>query len=239
MTSTSSWPIGSPPDRARYFQRCRTCAPSFAARSISATSTSTPRPRRASWSRGQGRASCNQSPNSRSASWSICRAAFRARPPTTMRSASPRSSWAGNWPAAASASSAMAASAVTWLRSPRCWAWKILIADPFATVSEQGLEHVPLDDLLARSDFVVCLAVANEQTENLIGQAALARMQPHAFFINLSRGNLVDEAALSAALARKPHRRRRDGCRPRAGPDAVAGTGEIARTSSRHPISAA
>jgi len=77
---------------------------------------------------------------------------------------------------------------------------EVLVADPFATVSEPGLQHVPLDDLLARSDFVVCLAVANEQTENLIGQAALARMQPHAFFINLSRGNLVDEAALSAAL---------------------------------------
>jgi D-3-phosphoglycerate dehydrogenase len=77
---------------------------------------------------------------------------------------------------------------------------EVLVADPFATVSEQGLQHVPLDDLLERSDFVVCLAVANEQTENLIGQAALARMQKHAFFINLSRGNLVDEAALSAAL---------------------------------------
>jgi D-3-phosphoglycerate dehydrogenase / 2-oxoglutarate reductase len=77
---------------------------------------------------------------------------------------------------------------------------EVLIADPFATVSEQGLQHVPLDDLLVRSDYVVCLAVANEQTENLIGQVALARMQPHAFFINLSRGNLVDEAALSAAL---------------------------------------
>jgi len=76
----------------------------------------------------------------------------------------------------------------------------VLIADPFATVSEQGLQHVPLDDLLVRSDFVVCLAVANEQTENLIGQATLARMQRHAFFINLSRGNLVDESALSAAL---------------------------------------
>jgi D-3-phosphoglycerate dehydrogenase / 2-oxoglutarate reductase len=77
---------------------------------------------------------------------------------------------------------------------------EVLIADPFATVGEPGLQHVPLDDLLVRSDFVVCLAVANEQTENLIGQAALARMQRHAFFINLSRGNLVDEAALSAAL---------------------------------------
>jgi D-3-phosphoglycerate dehydrogenase / 2-oxoglutarate reductase len=76
----------------------------------------------------------------------------------------------------------------------------VLVADPFATVNDAGIEHVSLEDLLDRSDYVVCLAVANEQTENLIGQAALARMQPHAFFINLSRGNLVDEAALTAAL---------------------------------------
>ena len=67
-------------------------------------------------------------------------------------------------------------------------------------MSDACIQHVPLDDLLGRADYVVCLAVANEQTENLIGQAALARMQPHAFFINLSRGNLVDEAALAAAL---------------------------------------
>lgn len=77
---------------------------------------------------------------------------------------------------------------------------EIMVADPFATVSDAAIRHVPLGELLDRSDYVVCLAVANEQTENLIDQAALARMQPHAFFINLSRGNLVDEAALSAAL---------------------------------------
>lgn len=77
---------------------------------------------------------------------------------------------------------------------------EILVADPYATVSDTEIAHVPLDDLLARADYVVCLAVANEETENLIGQAALARMQRHAFFINLSRGNLVDETALSAAL---------------------------------------
>ena len=75
-----------------------------------------------------------------------------------------------------------------------------LVADPFATVADASIEHLPLDDLLARADYVVCLAVANEQTENLIGAAALARMQRHAFFINLSRGNLVDEDALTAAL---------------------------------------
>ena len=77
---------------------------------------------------------------------------------------------------------------------------EVLVADPFVTIDEPGIKHVPLDDLLAGADFVVCLAIANEQTENLINAAALARMQQHAFFINLSRGNLVDEAALAAAL---------------------------------------
>ena len=77
---------------------------------------------------------------------------------------------------------------------------EVLIADPFVTISEPGIKHLSLEEVLGRADYVVCLAVANEQTENLIGQAALAQMQKHAFFINLSRGNLVDEAALAAAL---------------------------------------
>src|SRR4030081_981889 len=77
---------------------------------------------------------------------------------------------------------------------------EVLVADPFATVSDASMKHVPLGDLLERADYVVCLAVANESTENLIGQAALAQMRPHAFFISLSRGNLVDDAALLAAL---------------------------------------
>jgi D-3-phosphoglycerate dehydrogenase / 2-oxoglutarate reductase len=76
----------------------------------------------------------------------------------------------------------------------------VLVADPFVTVDDAAIEQVSLENLLARADYVVCLAVANENTENLIGAAALAHMQPHAFFINLSRGNLVDEAALTAAL---------------------------------------
>ncbi|SEC74823.1 NAD(P)-dependent oxidoreductase [Bradyrhizobium erythrophlei] len=77
---------------------------------------------------------------------------------------------------------------------------KVLVADPFVTPDDAAIAHLPLDELLARADYVVCLAIANAETENLIGQAALARMQTHAFFINLSRGNLVDEAALAAAL---------------------------------------
>jgi D-3-phosphoglycerate dehydrogenase len=77
---------------------------------------------------------------------------------------------------------------------------EVLVADPFAAVDDTRIRHFPLDELLGRADYVVCLAVANEATENLIGHDALARMQPHAFFINLSRGNLVDEAALLATL---------------------------------------
>ncbi len=77
---------------------------------------------------------------------------------------------------------------------------EVLVADPFVTIGDPAIRHVGLDELMAASDYVVCLAIANEQTESLIGEGALARMQRHAFFINLSRGNLVDEAALAAAL---------------------------------------
>jgi D-3-phosphoglycerate dehydrogenase len=76
----------------------------------------------------------------------------------------------------------------------------VLAADPLASIDDADIAHVSLDDLLGRADYVVCLAVANEHTENLIGHAAFSRMQPHAFFINLSRGNLVDETALASAL---------------------------------------
>jgi D-3-phosphoglycerate dehydrogenase len=79
----------------------------------------------------------------------------------------------------------------------------VLIADPFKTITGQGLKQVSFVELLAQSDFVVCLVVANENTENLMNAAAFARMKPSAYFINLSRGNLVDEAALAEALDAK------------------------------------
>ena len=79
----------------------------------------------------------------------------------------------------------------------------VLVADPFATVEDKALRQVPLETLLADSDFVVCLVVANEQTENLMNAANFARMKKSAYFLNLSRGNLVDEAALMQALDKK------------------------------------
>ncbi|MDE2515675.1 MAG: hydroxyacid dehydrogenase [Rhodospirillales bacterium] len=77
----------------------------------------------------------------------------------------------------------------------------VLIADPFVAVDAPGLRQVDLAALLAEADHVVCLAVATEATENLMDRAAFARMKRDAVFINVSRGNLVDEAALAEALA--------------------------------------
>jgi D-3-phosphoglycerate dehydrogenase len=82
----------------------------------------------------------------------------------------------------------------------RALGMEVLVADPFAIPNDLTIQHVSLDELMTQADYVVCLAIANEQTENLINASALAKMQSHAFFINLSRGNLVDEAALAAAL---------------------------------------
>jgi len=77
---------------------------------------------------------------------------------------------------------------------------KVLVSDPYAQVDDRRFEKRDLLALMAESDYVVCLAVANEETENLVDAAAFARMKPDAFFINMSRGNLVDEKALFQVL---------------------------------------
>lgn len=76
----------------------------------------------------------------------------------------------------------------------------VLVSDPYAQVDDPRFVKLPLQELLGRADYVVCLAVANEETENLMDAAAFARMKPDAFFVNMSRGNLVDEVALAKAL---------------------------------------
>jgi len=77
---------------------------------------------------------------------------------------------------------------------------RVLVCDPYVKADEPGVEQVALEPLLNGADFVVPLAVATAGTENLIGEAQFAQMKPGAFFINVSRGNLVDEAALARAL---------------------------------------
>ncbi len=76
----------------------------------------------------------------------------------------------------------------------------VSITDPYAKVEDARFKQVPLEAVLSDSDYVICLAVATEETENLMNAAAFAKMKKTAFFLNLSRGNLVDEPALAAAL---------------------------------------
>ena len=76
----------------------------------------------------------------------------------------------------------------------------VVVHDPYVRVDRPDLTEVGLAELLREADFVLPLAVATPETENLIGRAELSQMKSTAYLINLSRGNLVDEAALSAAL---------------------------------------
>jgi D-3-phosphoglycerate dehydrogenase len=77
---------------------------------------------------------------------------------------------------------------------------RVIVTDPHVRVTRPELSQTDLGTLLEKSDFVVCLAVATAETENLIGARELFRMKRSAYLINVSRGNLVDEAALEAAL---------------------------------------
>jgi D-3-phosphoglycerate dehydrogenase len=82
------------------------------------------------------------------------------------------------------------------VRIARALGMRVLISDPYV----KDVEQAAFDDLLRESDYIVPLAVATSQTENLLDRSAFSKMKRGAYFINVSRGNLVDEAALEAAL---------------------------------------
>lgn len=66
-----------------------------------------------------------------------------------------------------------------------------------------GIEFVPLDQLLAESDYVSLHCALTPETRGLIGEAQLRRMKPTAYLINTSRGPVIDEAVLLRALNEK------------------------------------
>jgi D-3-phosphoglycerate dehydrogenase len=81
---------------------------------------------------------------------------------------------------------------------------RVLAFDPYADAArfaEAGAaRRTELRALLAESDVVSVHCVLNAETRGLIGQRELAAMKPSAFLVNVSRGAIVDEAALLCAL---------------------------------------
>ncbi len=71
--------------------------------------------------------------------------------------------------------------------------------DPYVRIVNGCVKQVGFDDVLD-ADFVVCAAYATPETERMMNHGAFAKMRPEAYFVNISRGILVDEEALEEAL---------------------------------------
>ena len=84
---------------------------------------------------------------------------------------------------------------------------KVLAWSPRLTperCAEVGVTHAgTLDDLLRASDIVSIHVTLNEKSRGLLGARELALMKPDAYLVNTSRGPIVDEQALIAALREK------------------------------------
>jgi D-3-phosphoglycerate dehydrogenase len=78
---------------------------------------------------------------------------------------------------------------------------RVLICDPQTDPGSAGFERVDFADLLQQSEVIIPLTPGDEANFHLIGQAELAAMPPGAMLINVSRGEVLDESAVRAALA--------------------------------------
>lgn len=79
-----------------------------------------------------------------------------------------------------------------------------LASDPYAdpdVAAAAGVELVDLDRLFADADVVIVTCALTPQTRHLVDAARLARMKPSGFLVNVARGPIVDQDALTAALA--------------------------------------
>jgi phosphoglycerate dehydrogenase-like enzyme len=74
---------------------------------------------------------------------------------------------------------------------------------PNADAQKMGIQFVPLDQLLAESDFVSLHCALTPETRGLLSEAQLRKMKPSAYLINTARGAVVDETALLRALREK------------------------------------
>jgi phosphoglycerate dehydrogenase-like enzyme len=89
------------------------------------------------------------------------------------------------------------------IRLARPFFARIIAADPYvdeAAIAALGAEIAPLETVMGQADFVVVCCLLNDETRHLIDARAFGLMKPTAFFINMARGPIHDEAALIDAL---------------------------------------
>ena len=94
----------------------------------------------------------------------------------------------------------------TTAKKAQCFGLKTLGFDPYVDKSlarECGITLVKLPELLKESDYVSVHTNLNEETLHLMGEKEFKLMKPSAYFINTSRGKIVDEIALVKALEEK------------------------------------
>jgi D-3-phosphoglycerate dehydrogenase len=77
---------------------------------------------------------------------------------------------------------------------------RVIATDRARVDPAEGVEVMPLNDLLAQSDVISIHVHLSDETRGLIGRQQFARMKRGAVLINTSRGAVVDEAALLDAL---------------------------------------
>lgn len=83
----------------------------------------------------------------------------------------------------------------------RAFGLEILAHDPVANPADHpDVEFVGVDELFSRSDFISCHCPLTDETHHLVNAARLELMKSTAFLVNTSRGPVIDEAALAAAL---------------------------------------
>jgi D-3-phosphoglycerate dehydrogenase len=86
----------------------------------------------------------------------------------------------------------------------RAFGMKVIAYDPYLTEERAdvlGLALTDLDQVLRTADIISLHVPLSEETANLIDHEAISRMKPGAFVVNVSRGGVVDEAALAKALS--------------------------------------
>lgn len=66
--------------------------------------------------------------------------------------------------------------------------------------ADEVFAHSQLDELLARSDYLVVAVPLTPETRAMLGPAEFAKMKPTASIVNVARGDVIDQAALIRAL---------------------------------------